>query len=125
MVLRVEEYEREDGTSPFRQWFARLDSLAAAKVTTAMMRLSLGNMSNVKWFEGIGEYVINWGPGYRVYLAKDGRALIVLFSGGTKHRQRTDIARALALHAEYKTRKKTAAKRGAENARRHRGSGRS
>jgi putative addiction module killer protein len=124
MVLRVEEYEREDGSSPFRQWFDRLDSLAAAKVTTAMMRLSLGNMSNVKWFEGIGEYVINWGPGYRVYLAKDGSALIVLFSGGTKHRQRTDIARALALHAEYKARKR-AAKRGAANPRRHKGSGRS
>jgi len=121
MILRVEEYEREDGSSPFRQWFDRLDSSAAAKVTAAMMRLSLGNTSNVKWFEGIGEYVINWGPGYRVYLAKDGSALIVLFTGGTKHRQRADIERALALHAEYNTRKR-AAKQGAERARRRKGS---
>ena len=123
MVRRVEEYEREDGSSPFRQWFDRLDSPAAAKVTTAMTRLSLGNTSNVKWFEGIGEYVINWGPGYRVYLAKDGSALIVLFTGGSKHRQRTDIERALALHAEYKARKR-AARSGAEHARRRKGSGR-
>jgi hypothetical protein len=41
MLLRVEEYVREDGSSPFRQWFDRLDSPAAAKVTAAMMRLSL------------------------------------------------------------------------------------
>ena len=37
-------------------WFERLDSQAAAKVTTAMTRLSLGNIWNVKWFEGIGEW---------------------------------------------------------------------
>jgi len=34
--------------------------------------MELGNTSNVKWFAGIGEYVINWGPGYRIY--KEGRS---------------------------------------------------
>ena len=67
--------------------------------------MELGNTSNVKWFAGIGEYVIDWGPGYRIYLAKDGDSLIVLFGGGTKRRQQADIARAKALHAEYKARK--------------------
>jgi putative addiction module killer protein len=55
---------------------------------------------------GIGEYVIDWGPGYRIYLAKDGDSLIVLFGGGTKRRQQADIERAKALHAEYKKRKR-------------------
>jgi putative addiction module killer protein len=86
-----------------------------------MTRLSLGNTSNVKWFEGIGEYVINWGPGYRVYLAREGSTLIVLFSGGTKHRQQADIERALALHAEYKARRQ-AETRSAGTARRLTGS---
>ena len=67
--------------------------------------MELGNTSNVKWFAGIGEYVIDWGPGYRIYLAKDGESLIVLFGGGTKKRQQADIDRAQALHAEYKARK--------------------
>jgi hypothetical protein len=35
----------------------------------------------------------------------DGDSLIILFGGGTKRRQKTDIDRAKALHAEYKTRK--------------------
>ena len=52
------------------------------------------------------EYVINWGPGYRLYLAKDGETLIVLFGGGTKRGQQRDIDRAKALFAEYKSRKK-------------------
>jgi putative component of toxin-antitoxin plasmid stabilization module len=36
-----------------------------------------GNLSNVEWFRGIGEYKIDWGPGYRIYLAKIKRALKV------------------------------------------------
>ena len=31
--------------------------------------------------------------------------MIVLFGGGTKHRQQTDIDRAKAMHEEYKARK--------------------
>ena len=108
MGLRVEEYVREDGSIPYKAWFDRIDPHAAAKVATAVVKLSLGNTSNVKWFSGIGELRIDWGPGYRVYLAKDGDTLIVLFCGGTKKRQQTDIATALALHAEYKARKKAA-----------------
>jgi putative addiction module killer protein len=74
-------------------------------VATATLRLERGHTSNVKWFAGIGELRIDWGPGYRVYLAKDGETLIVLLGGGTKKRQHADIARAKELHAEYKARK--------------------
>ena len=58
MKIRVEEYIRPDGSSPYRDWFDGLDAQAAAKVTTAKLRMELGNTSNVKWFSGIGEYVI-------------------------------------------------------------------
>ena len=105
MNIRVEEYIRLDGSSPYADWFNGLDAHAAAKIVTAKLRMELGNTSNVKWFSGIGEYVINWGPGYRIYLAKDGDSLIVLFGGGTKRRQQSDIEKAKALHAEYKDRK--------------------
>jgi putative component of toxin-antitoxin plasmid stabilization module len=50
--------------------------------------MELGITSNVKWFAGIGEYVIDWGAGYRIYLAKDGESLTVLFGGRTKKRKR-------------------------------------
>ena len=111
MPFLVEEYVREDGAVPYQVWFDSLDAAAAAKVAVAKVRLSLGNTSSVKWFSGIGEYRIDWGPGYRVYLAKDGETLIILLGGGTKKRQQADIANALVLHAEYKARKAAAAKR--------------
>lgn len=109
MSIRVEEYLRADGTNPYKRWFDSLDAQAAAKVTTAKLRLTMGNTASVKWFDGLGEYIINWGPGYRVYLAQDGATLIVLFGGGTKRGQQRDIDQAKALLAEYKARKKTSA----------------
>lgn len=63
-------------------------------------------LSNVKWIGGgLGEYRIDWGPGYRLYLAQDGDELIILFVGGTKKRQQADIKQAGALLDEYKGRK--------------------
>ena len=97
MKIKVEEYICLDGSNPYKAWFDNLDSQAAAKIVVAKLRLELGNTSNVKWFDGIGEYVINWGPGYRIYLVK---------GGGTKRGQQNDIDRAKALLQEYKMRKK-------------------
>ncbi len=79
-------------------------------MATAALRLGMGNTSTVKWFEGIGEVKIDWGPGYRIYLARDGETLIVLFGGGTKRRQKADIGWARELHVEYKA-PKTARKK--------------
>ena len=107
--MRVEEYIRQDGSNPFKQWFDSLDVAAAAKVAVAKVRLEMGITSAIKWFEGIGEYKIDWGPGYRIYLARDGDDLIVLLGGGTKRRQQSDIKLAKKLFQEYKDRKKAAA----------------
>ena len=106
MAINVKEYVREDGTNPYKDWFDDLDTQAAVKIAVVVARLELGNTSNIKWFDGIGEYVLDWGPGYRIYLAKDGDKLIILFGGGTKKKQQKDIDRAKELHAEYKARKK-------------------
>jgi putative addiction module killer protein len=102
---RVEELLLDDGTSPYADWFATLGPVEAAKVTVAKLRMEQGNLSNVEWFRGIGEYKIDWGPGYRIYLAKDGKTLIVLLGGGTKKRQQKDIERALELWKRYEQRK--------------------
>jgi len=106
--MRVVEYLRADGSSPYRAWFDGLDARAAAKVATATLRLAMGNTSSVKWIGVIAECRIDWGPGYRIYLAKDGDALIILLGGGTKRRQQADIEQAKAMFGEYKARKPAA-----------------
>ena len=47
-----------------------------------------------------------FGPGYRVYLGRDGDRIVVLLGGGTKRRQDRDIETAQARWAEYRRRKK-------------------
>jgi putative addiction module killer protein len=112
--VKVQEYVRTDGSNPYKQWFDRLDSIAAAKVAVAIYRLGLGNTSSVKWFEGIGEYKIDWGPGYRVYLAKTGPDLLILFGGGTKKTQASDIRKAKELLTEHKQNKQQKQQRSTE-----------
>jgi putative addiction module killer protein len=109
--MKVQEYLREDNSSPYQKWFNTLDATAAAKVAVAVSRLELGNTSNIKWFDRIGEYKIDWGAGYRIYLAQEGKQLIILLGGGTKKQQQADIEKAKALYHEYKKRKKAGNKR--------------
>lgn len=102
---KIEEYLRADATSPYEEWFMSLNTIAATKITTLKLKMELGNISNVKWFRGIGEYRLDWGPGYRVYIGRDSERLIILLGGGTKKGQQKDIDRAEAMWEEYKARK--------------------
>ena len=76
-------------------------------MNTYLTRIGNGNLSAVKSVgSGVHECVIDLGPGYRVYLGKDGDKLVILLGGGTKKRQQRDIDRAKELWQEYKKHKK-------------------
>jgi putative addiction module killer protein len=90
----VVEYRTSDGVSPFARWFSTLDVMAAAKVTTALYRMEQGNLSNIKPVgQGVAEYRIDFGPGYRLYVGQAGQTLIILLGGGQKKGQTADIPR--------------------------------
>jgi putative addiction module killer protein len=102
MSYEVIEYTNDAAKNLFREWFFSLDAKAAAKVTTAITRLENGNTSNVKSVGGgVYEYKINFGPGYRVYFAYDGKNIILLAAGGSKQRQSKDIETAKARWADH------------------------
>jgi putative addiction module killer protein len=103
-MLELRYYLASNGGSPFEEWFAGLNSAAAAKVAVA--RLEQGNLSNAKTVgEGVLEYRIDWGPGYRVYFGRDGDLLVILLTGGAKQRQQRDIEAAKASWTDYKRRR--------------------
>ena len=106
-MIEVTEYIDERGRSPFGRWFDGLDARAAAKVRTALARMELANLSNVKTVGGgVLEYRIHSGPGYRIYFGREGDRLIILLGGGMKRRQRADIERARDLWEDYRDRKR-------------------
>lgn len=97
-MIEIGEFVDARGSSPFGRWVSHLDRHAAARVATALYRMELGNLSNVKGVGGgVMEYRIDFGPGYRIYFGRDGDALIILLGGGTKVRQQRDIEAAVAL----------------------------
>src|SRR3954451_22087663 len=91
-VIELRYYLEDDGHSPFEHGFTALDAIAATKVSVALARLEQGNLSHVKGVgEGVLEYRIDWGPGYRVYFGREGDVLVILLTGETKSRQQRHI----------------------------------
>jgi putative addiction module killer protein len=104
--IKVVEY-LQNGVSVFENWFSSLNAQAAAKVTTALYRLEQANFSNVKSAgQGVSEFRIDFGPGYRIYFGREGNTLIILLGGGSKKTQSRDIKNSQSLWAQYKIEKK-------------------
>ncbi|WP_035918006.1 type II toxin-antitoxin system RelE/ParE family toxin [Legionella fairfieldensis] len=102
MKIKIASYITKDGIDPFAKWFDKLNAIAAAKVSTALYRMELGNYSNVKSLgNGVFEYKIDFGPGYRIYFGQDGEELVILVGGGSKKQQDKDIKIAKNYWQEY------------------------
>jgi len=105
--FELEEFLDDTGFSPFGDWFDGLDAVIASRIRVALSRLTRGAHSNVKSVgEGVSEYRIDTGPGYRLYLARHGIKLIILLGGGTKRRQDEDIKSAKQRWEAFKRRQK-------------------
>ena len=110
-MIRIREYLDAHGRNVYRRWFDGLDVASATKATVALERIAAGNTSSIKAVgEGVAEYRIDFGPGYRIYFGKDGDQLVILLGGGTKKRQSQDIEDAKTAWREYKELKKNALK---------------
>lgn len=82
-------------TRVFADWLGALrDIQARARIEL----LAIGNAGDAKPVgEGVSELRIDYGPGYRVYFAKRGEAVIFLLAGGDKKSQARDIRTAIQL----------------------------
>jgi putative addiction module killer protein len=106
-MLEIRYYVAADGSQPFAEWFADVEPVARAKVARAIAQMEHGNLSNAKSVgEGVLEYRLDFGPGYRVYFGRDGEGLVILLTGGTKRRQQRDIENARAYWRDYKARRR-------------------
>jgi putative addiction module killer protein len=80
-------------TPAYAAWFAALrDRTARARIDIRIRRLSLGNLGDIRPVgDGVSELRIHYGPGYRIYLTKQGDAVVILLVGGDKSSQEKDI----------------------------------
>ena len=91
-------------TSEFDKWLKKLnDRKAKAKILLRLQRVEAGNLGDISSIgEGIEEFRIHYGPGYRIYFRRQGEKIILLLIGGDKGSQESDIKKAKALWNQYK-----------------------
>jgi putative addiction module killer protein len=87
-------------TRIFIDWLDGLrDDRAVALVDRRLLMLArhehFGDSKQVA--RGIVEMRIHFGPGYRVYLTRRGKQIILLLCGGDKRSQKRDIEKAIEL----------------------------
>lgn len=86
-------------TADFDKWLTALkDVQGQAIIARRILRLATGHDGDVKAIGGgVSELRIHYGPGYRVYLMRRGKQLVILLCGGDKGSQRRDIEKAIAM----------------------------
>jgi putative addiction module killer protein len=102
----VEVYESASGAVPYDDWMRDLkDPLGKAAVDARIGLLRRGSLGNKYRDVGDGliELKVNVGPGYRIYIADNGKTSLVLCAG-RKNTQKQDIKAAKRYWADYKVR---------------------
>lgn len=113
----IENYLTDEGRSPFSEWRDSLrDRNARVKINTKIRQVSLGNIGDYKSVgEGVFEFRIDYGPGYRVYFGQIGQTAVLLLWGGDKSTQQQDITKAKEYWADYEKRKNAKRKNAKRN----------
>lgn len=101
---QLEVYVTADGQSPYDEWLDGLrDIKGRAVIQTRLDRIETGNFGDCEPVgEGVHELRIDFGPGYRVYFAPDGKKLVLLLCGGDKADQKRNIKTAIKYWRDYK-----------------------
>jgi putative addiction module killer protein len=106
--IEIREYITKSSKGPFVDLLDCLRDLRAkVRIRICLDRLCMGNLGDHKPVgQGVIELRIAYGPGYRVYLGRDGEQMVLLLCGGDKSSQDKDIAKAHKYWADYRSRKK-------------------
>lgn len=89
----INEYVTDKGESPYNNWLNLFkDIKGRAIIISYVDRMELGIFGDSKPVgDGVMELRIHYGPGYRVYYARDGKDIYLLLGGGKKSSQKKDI----------------------------------
>ena len=95
-------------TPEFQKWMQKLkDFRAKVHILSRLTQVEGGNLGDFKSVgNGVLEMRINYGPGYRLYFAKDGESIVLILIGGEKSTQDQDIIKAKNIWQGFKNEKK-------------------
>ena len=104
MLRHSIHYRTATGAQPYAEYVNALKDFAgAAKIRARVTRARLGNLGSHRGVgEGVVEFKIDFGPGYRVYVGLHGETSIILLCAGDKSSQDKDIRAALDYWSDYR-----------------------
>jgi putative addiction module killer protein len=102
----LQNYLTTDGRSPFEDWYYSFrDTKTRNKIQLRLDRVKLGNLGDYRSVgEGVFEFRIDYGLGYRIYFGQVGLTIVLLLCGGDKSTQEQDIRKAKEYWADYERR---------------------
>ena len=105
-MFEIKHYITDDGSDVFADWRDKLkDIRAKIAIDRRIYRVELGNFGDHKVCrDGVWELRVDVGPGYRVYYALSGQAVVLLLCGGTKRSQDADISKACEFWEDWQRR---------------------
>lgn len=105
-MYTILHYLDSHGRDHFQEWLEALgDPKAKLAIIRRVARLAAGLAGDHRSLrDGVQELRIDVGPGYRVYFAFVGRAVVLLTCGGSKRTQGRDIASAINMLRDWKNR---------------------
>lgn len=104
--MELRYYTDSKGHQPLTEWLEALrDVKARAQIRARLARVEAGNFGDCKPLrEGVMELRIDLGPGYRVYLSRQGQLLVLLLCGSDKANQDPAIRLAIEYLKDWKQR---------------------
>lgn len=104
--MEIRHYLSAAGLDLYQAWVDALrDRQGRIAIVRRVLRLADGNFGDHRFLrDGVSELRIAVGPGYRVYFARDGAAVVLLLCGGDKASQDRDIGRAVECWRDYQRR---------------------
>ena len=102
-LVTIEIYVTAQGRKPFTEWLHRIEDVKSRAIVRARLnRIRLGNFGDCHSVgDGVYEFRIDYGPGYRIYFGRAGAKMILLLCAGAKRGQQKDIERAKLYWKEY------------------------
>lgn len=105
-IKEIKLYTNKKGQQPFILWLESFkDKVGRYRIKERLDRISLGNMGDYKFLsDGVSEFRLDFGSGYRIYFAEEGSNIILLLCAGNKGTQKKDIKKAIAYWNDYLSR---------------------
>jgi len=104
-MKEIRFYKTADNKVPFEDWYSDLDNSLRIVVDKRLNKVSRGIYG---FFKQISPelYELKFNNGLRIYYTETDKYIVILFNGGNKQKQSTDIKKTKEYLKEYKEQKK-------------------